>query len=108
MLTKVPEDLVLTSGRVSLPKTPCGPIISTVRGDWVALIGPVWVTLDSMVMRNELDNISTHVIAISANESLLGGSILNFDEGDLKLGEVENSLNNCVHFDCCWLFWALK
>jgi hypothetical protein len=83
--------------------------MSTVRGDWVALTGPVWVTLDSMVIMNELGkNVSIYVIVISTKDCLLWGSILNLDEGDLELGKVENGLYDGVHFDCCLVVLVVK
>lgn len=54
MFTTVPLDFVFTSGSSSFPKMPAGPTMSTVREDWVALTGPVLVTLDSMVIMKVL------------------------------------------------------
>lgn len=54
MLTSVPEELVLMTGRSSLPKAPAGPTRSTVMGEMVELTGPVFVTRDSMAMRKVL------------------------------------------------------
>lgn len=54
----VPPDLVFISGRTRRPKIPVGPTMSTVMEDWVAEKGPVFATLDSIVIRKELHSVS--------------------------------------------------
>ena len=101
MTTRVPVDLVFTSGRVRRPKTPPGPAISSSMDDMVAATGPVLVTLESIDMMKELDVLLAKLeLGHSWKGDLLAGSICDLDQRNFEHRSINDVLRNCVHCAC--------